>query len=141
MKKNSFDIGFCFFRFNAGVDIACEKNLQLFREERQSLGKSENGFFWLDVLSTNEFEIHQNAASDSFLDINVLMPISAGKISSRGHYDFLKEGYLVSLSNTKIIGKDKEVTWVNNPNDANHNKIIESMKSLVFNTYQKEISK
>lgn len=107
----------------------------------KALVKAKTDLFLLNVLASNKFEMQTNSSGNDHLDINLLMPFSNGKISSRVRYDFLNEGFVVSLSNTKILGKDGKVTLVNNPSDPNHNKILESLKSLVFTTYQKEINK
>lgn len=107
----------------------------------QALIKAKTDLFLLNVLSTNKFQMQTNSSGKDHLDINLLMPFTNGKISSRVRYDFLKEGFVVSLSNTKIIGKDNKITPINNEADPNHNKILENLKSLVFTAYQKEINK
>lgn len=107
----------------------------------KAMVKAKTDLFLLNVLASNKFEMETNTSADDHLDINLASPFSNGKISTRVRYDFLNEGFVVSLSNTKIIGKDKKVTLVNNPSDANHNKILDSLKNLIFTTYQKELNK
>lgn len=107
----------------------------------KALVKAKTDLFLLNVLASNKFEMKTNSSGDDHLDVNLLTPFSKGKISSRVRYDFLNEGFVVSLSNTKLLSKDGKVTLLNNPSDLNHNKVLESLKSLVFTTYQKEINK
>ncbi|AZI22244.1 hypothetical protein EIH07_03880 [Chryseobacterium taklimakanense] len=107
----------------------------------KALVKAKTDLFLLNILASDKFEVKTNSSGDDHLDVNLLMPFSNGKISSRVRYDFLNQGFVVSLSNTKLVSKDGKVTLLNNPSDLNHNKVLESFKGLVFTTYQKEINK
>ena len=70
----------------------------------------------------------------------MIMPFNKGKITSRVRYDFLKDMYVVSLSNTKVVDATGKIAPINNEADANHKKILDNLKSLIFTAYQKEIN-
>lgn len=107
----------------------------------KSLVKAKTDLFLLNVLSSGKIKMETISSGDDFLDIYLLTPIAEGNISSRVRYDFMKEGYVVSLSNTKIIGKNGKTVPVNITSDKNHQKIIDAISNLVFDTYTKEMTK
>lgn len=107
----------------------------------RALVKAKTDLFLLDVLSSNRFTIEPISSGEDHLDIYLLMPIKEGKISSRVRYDFMKQGFVVSLSNTKLIGTDKKVIPINNEKNQNHKTILDNLKNLVFKAYEKEINK
>lgn len=106
-----------------------------------ALVKAKTDLFLLDVVSSGRFTVEPISSGSDHLDLFLVMPLEAGKIKSRVRYDFMKEGYVVSLSNTNLITKNNRSIRINNENDANHKKILESLKNLVFKTYEKEIYK
>ena len=101
--------------------------------------KAKTDLFVLNIISSG-IQIHNNSTADDHIDINMIMPFNKGKITSRVRYDFLKDMYVVSLSNTKVVDAAGKITLINNEEDANHKKILDNLKSLVFTAYQKEIN-
>jgi hypothetical protein len=107
----------------------------------RAMVKAKTDLFLLNVISSRKFTVAPISSADDHLDLHLIMPIAEGKISSRVRYDFMKEGFVVSLSNTKLIGKDKKTIAINNEKDANHKKILDNLKNLLFRVYEKELSK
>lgn len=105
----------------------------------RALVKAKTDLFLLDVLSSEKFKMTTNSSAEDHLDVNFLTPYDKGEISTRVRYDFLKEGYVVSLSGTQIHGKDKSVVKVNNPKNELHQKLLDQLEKLFFTTYEKEI--
>ena len=101
--------------------------------------KAKTDLFVLNVISSG-IQIHNNSTASDHIDINLLMPFNKGKITSRVRYDFLKEIYVVSLSNTKVTDSKGKVTAINNEADPNHKQILDNLKSLIFTAYQKEMN-
>ncbi len=58
----------------------------------------------------------------------MIMPFNKGKITSRVRYDFLKDMYVVSLSNTKVVDAAGKMTPINNEADVNHKKFSTILK-------------
>lgn len=110
-------------------------------ENDKAMIKAKTDLFLLDVLSSGKFEVKTNSQGDDHLDVDLLTPFSDGKISARVRYDFLNEGYVVSLSNAKIIGKNGKEALLNNPSNKDHQRIIDSFKKLVFTTYKAQLNK
>ena len=104
-----------------------------------ALVKAKTDLYWLNVLDSKKFRIHQNSAGADHLDFNLIMPFAKGEVSSRVRYDFLKQGYVVSLSNTKLIDLQKKVIVIDGSSAA-HQKIIANLSNLVFDIYQKHIN-
>lgn len=107
----------------------------------RALVKAKTDLFLLNVLASEKFKMTTNSSGDDHLDINLLTPYDKGEISTRVRYDFLKEGYVVSLSNTEIHGKDKSVVRVNDSKNKLHQKLLGQLEKLFFTTYEKEIQK
>lgn len=103
--------------------------------------KAKTDLFLLDVLSSGKFEIDTNSQGEDHLDVTVKTPYERGEITSRVRYDFLKEGYVVSLSNTSIKSVGKKPIRIDETSSESHQKLLEQFKKLFFETYQKEISK
>ncbi len=141
MKKASLILAVIIFGFTMAQKSPIREIYNYTGKNDQTLIKAKTDLFLLNVLASNKFEMQTNSSGKDHLDVNLLMPFSNGKISSRVRYDFLNDGFVVSLSNTRLIGKDNKISLINNPSDANHNKILESLKALIFNTYEKEINK
>jgi hypothetical protein len=106
-----------------------------------ALVKAKTDLFLLDVVSSGRFTVEPISSGTNHLDLNLVMPVEAGKIKSRVRYDFMKEGFVVSLSNSRLITKDNKTLTINNEKDRNHQTILNSLKNLVFKAYEKEIYK
>ncbi|MHA6696214.1 hypothetical protein [Chryseobacterium sp. A321] len=107
----------------------------------RDLVKAKTDLFLLNVLASEKFKMTTNSAGDDHLDVNLMAPYDKGEISTRVRYDFLKEGYVVSLSSTEIHGKDKSLIRVNDPKNELHQKLLDQFERLFFTTYEKEIKK
>ena len=106
-----------------------------------ALVKAKTDLFLLDVVSSGRFTVEPISSGSDHLDLFLVMPVEAGKIKSRVRYDFLKEGFVVSLSNSRLITKDNKTIKIDNEKDRNHSTILNSLKNLVFKAYEKEIYK
>ncbi|GEM_PF-4431814 len=107
----------------------------------KSLVKAKTDLFLLNVLASERFTMTTNSSGEDHLDVNLIAPYEKGEISTRVRYDFLASGYVVSLSNTQIHGKDKAVVLINDPNNELHQKLLEQFEKLFFSTYEKELKK
>lgn len=106
-----------------------------------ALVKAKTDLFLLDVVSSGRFTVEPISSGSDHLDLFLIMPVEAGNIKSRLRYDFMKESFVVSLSNSHLITKDNKFVKIDNEKDRNHKTILESLKNLVFKTYEKEIYK
>ncbi|MBW8359659.1 MAG: hypothetical protein K0M63_07660 [Weeksellaceae bacterium] len=141
MKKILFSAALGFSALSFSQQAPVREVYNYTAKNDRALIKAKTDLFLLNVISSKKFTVDPISSADDHLDLHLIMPIAEGKISSRVRYDFMKEGFVVSLSNTKLIGKDKKTIAINNEKDANHKKILDNLKNLLFRVYEKELSK
>lgn len=103
-----------------------------------ALVKAKTDLFLLNVLSSDKFKMTTNSSAQDHLDMGVVLPFQGGEIRTRLRHDFLKEGHVVSLSQTKIH-RGSVVEAVDQSKES-HQVILDQLERLFIDTYKKEIS-
>ncbi len=110
-------------------------------ENDKAMIMAKTDLFLLNVLSSERFTMKVNSQGEDHLDVALSTPYEKGTISTRVRYDFLKQGYVVSLSNTQLQPNGKAVIPVVDENNSLHKKLLEQYQKLFFTTYQLELAK
>lgn len=110
-------------------------------ENDKAMIMAKTDLFLLNVLSSERFTMEVNSQGEDHLDVALSTPYEKGTVSTRVRYDFLKQGYVVSLSNTKLKPEGKEVIPVEDEANPLHKKLLEQYQKLFFTTYQTEMAK
>lgn len=140
MKKLIFAVALSFSAFMFAQKQPIRNIYPYTAVNNAQLVKAKTDLFILNVIAAG-IQMNKNSVGNDHIDLNMLMPYKDGKISSRIRYDFLKEGYVVSLSHTKLLPTKGKEILINNDADPNHKKILDSIQKLIFDAYQKELNK